>query len=267
MGEIGGMSEQTLSPGRTLAHQRQATILKHVREKGVVSIAEMASFFQVSRETIRRDLKVLADGDELNLVHGGAARFEDEEPALSFREGENAAGKASIGAFAASLVTDGMVVLLDSGTTALAVAHGLRNRRSLTVFTPSLTIAQLLCRQPDIRVHMPGGEIDPREEAIGGIDALRGISALRVDVAFIGAGSLTTDGLITDFTRMGAEMRSAMIEMAREAYFILDSSKFGRLTPMRIPDADKASGVIVDREPDAQTLRGLKKRGLELIVA
>ncbi|WP_367718261.1 DeoR/GlpR family DNA-binding transcription regulator [Nitratireductor sp. GISD-1A_MAKvit] len=261
------MNKETVSSGRTLAHQRQAIILKHVREKGVVSIAEMARLFQVSRETIRRDLKVLADGDALNLVHGGAARFEDEEPALSFRQGENAAGKAAIGTFAASLVSDGMVVLLDSGTTALAVANGLKERRSLTVFTPSLTIAQLLCRQPEIRVHMPGGEIDPREEAIGGIDALRGISALRVDMAFIGAGSLTTDGAVTDFTRLGAETRSAMIDMAQKAYFILDSSKFGRLTPMRIRDAERAAGVIVDRKPDAQTLRALKEQGLDLIVA
>lgn len=261
------MSDNTISSGRTLAHQRQSIILKHVRDKGIVSIAEMALLFQVSRETIRRDLKALADIDELSLVHGGAARFEDEEPALSFREGENATGKAAIGAFAASLLTDGMVILLDSGTTALAVAHALRDKRSLTVFTPSLTIAQLLCRHPDIRVHMPGGEIDPREEAIGGIDALRGLSALRVDMAFIGAGSLAADGAVTDFTRLGAEMRSTMIDMAQKAYFIIDSNKFGRLTPMRIPGADRASGVIVDREPEAQTMRALKAKGLKLIVA
>ncbi|MDN2568107.1 DeoR/GlpR family DNA-binding transcription regulator [Aquibium sp. A9E412] len=262
------MSDSSPSPsGRALAPQRQAVILQHVREHGVVSIAEMARVLGVSRETVRRDLKVLAEQRAVSLLHGGAARVHDEEPALSQRREENAAGKAAIGRRAAELVTDGMVVLLDSGTTALAVAHALKERRNLTVFTPSLAIALLLCHQPGIRVHMPGGEVEPREEAIGGIDALNGVAALRVDLAFVGAGSLTADGAVTDFTRLGAEMRAAMIGTAGAAYFILDSSKFGRPTPMLIPGFAQAAGVIVDRRPAPATVQALDAQGLGLLVA
>ncbi|WP_295813243.1 DeoR family transcriptional regulator [uncultured Nitratireductor sp.] len=74
------MSGKITPASRALAPQRQTVILEHLRDKGVVSIAEMAVLFDVSHETIRRDLKVLAEQDALNLVHGGAAGFEGEEP-------------------------------------------------------------------------------------------------------------------------------------------------------------------------------------------
>ena len=99
-------------------------------------------------------------------MHGGAARCEASEPALSLRSQENAAGKAAIGRAAAGLVENGMVVLLDSGTTTLAVAQALAELRNLTICTASLPIALLMCHVPGMRVHMLGGEIDPGERRL-----------------------------------------------------------------------------------------------------
>lgn len=79
-----------------------------------------------------------------------------------------------------------MVVFLDSGTTTLAVAHALGGLRDLTVCTTGLAIALHMCRQPQVRVHMLGGEIDPAEEAAVGLDALEAIGRFRVDIAFLG---------------------------------------------------------------------------------
>ncbi|WKL40344.1 hypothetical protein Q1M64_10830 (plasmid) [Sinorhizobium meliloti] len=137
---------------------------------------------------------------------------------------------------------DGMVVFLDSGTTTLAVSHALSGLRDLTVCTTGLAIALHMCRQPQVRVHMLGGEIDPAEEAAVGLDALEAIGRFRVDIAFLGGGGLSPDGEVTDFTRNGAEQRSRMIAMAGKAYFVLDSSKFGRLTPpshTRVPSGGR----------------------------
>lgn len=145
----------------------------------------------MSRETIRRDLKLLSDQGRLGIVHGGAARFEPSEPAMSLRSQENAGGKAAIGKAAASLVRDGMVVFLDSGTTTLAVAQAMAGLRDLTICTASLKIALHLCHVPGIRVHMLGGEIDPGEEAASGIDTLDAMARFRVDIAFLGGGALS----------------------------------------------------------------------------
>lgn len=251
---------------KALAPRRHDEILRRLAADGSVGIAELAGFFDVSRETIRRDMKFLADRGQLDLVHGGATLFEATEPALNQRSQENAAGKAAIGRAAAGLVDDGMVVFLDSGTTTLAVAHALTGRQNLTICTTSLTIALLMCRQPNVRVHMLGGEIDPAEEAAVGIDALEAISRFRVDVAFLGGGGLSPDGEVTDFTRNGAEQRSRMAATAARAYFVLDSSKFGRLTPLRIQRFELAAGVIVDTPPPSPTIEALERKGPKLIV-
>jgi DeoR family glycerol-3-phosphate regulon repressor len=253
---------------RLLAASRYDEILRRIGAAGSVSISELSDLFGVSRETIRRDFRYLAERGQLDIVHGGAARRQAVEPALDQRAAENAAGKAAIGRFAATLVEDEMVVLLDSGTTTLAVAQALAvTRRGLTVCTGSLGIAQLLCRVTGTRVHMLGGEIDPNDEAAVGIDALEAIGRFRVDVAFVGVGGLSDDGEPTDYTRVGAEQRGRMIAVARRAYFVVDRSKFGRLTPVRIPNARAATGIIVDAPPPAGTAAALADRDLRLIVA
>ncbi|WP_097143131.1 DeoR/GlpR family DNA-binding transcription regulator [Rhizobium subbaraonis] len=252
---------------RALAPRRHGEILRRLATDGTVGITELADFFDVSRQTIRRDLKLLADRGQLDLVHGGATLFEPVEAAFTERREENAGAKAAIGRTAAGLVRDGMVVFLDSGTTTLAVAHALSERKNLTICTTSLSISLLMCRQPHVRVHMLGGEIDPVEEAAVGIDALEAIRHFRVDVAFLGGGGLSPDGEVTDFTRSGAEQRSRMTNTAGKAYFVLDSSKFGRLTPLRIPRFELAAGVIVDRRPPEPIGEALERRGPALIVA
>lgn len=252
---------------RALAPRRHGEILRRLAADGTVSISELALFFDISQQTIRRDLKLLADRGQLDLVHGGATLFEPVEAAFTERHEENAGAKAAIGRTAAALVRDGMVVFLDSGTTTLAVAQALAERRNLTVCTTSLSIALLLCRQPAIRVHMLGGEIDPGEEAAVGVDALAAISRFRIDIAFLGGGGLSPDGEVTDFTRNGAEIRSRMASTAGKAYFVLDSSKFGRLTPIRIPGFERAKGIIVDRAPPPEISQALTEKGPATIVS
>lgn len=260
-----GMSDSLST--RALAPRRHGEILRRLGADGTVSITELADFFDVSRQTIRRDLKHLADRGQLDLIHGGATLFEPTEAAFVERRQENGTAKQAIGRAAAGLVRDGMVVFLDSGTTTLAVAHALAERKNLTICTTSLSIALQLCRQPLVRVHMLGGEIDPAEEAAVGIDALEAISHFRVDIAFLGGGGLSPDGEVTDFTRNGAEQRSRMVATAAKAYFVLDSSKFGRLTPLRIPRFELAAGVIVDARPPQAMCEALERKGPALIVA
>ena len=251
---------------RPIAARRHDEIMRRLGAAGTVSVEELATLFDVSRETIRRDLKVLAEKGRLDVVHGGAARRESVEPALDQRSRENAEGKAAIGRAAARLVENGMVVLLDSGTTTLAVAQALLDKRDLTICTNSLCIAQMLCRVAGTRVHLLGGEIDPVDEAAFGLDTIEALSRFRIDIAFVGAGGLSQTGEVTDYTRIAAEQRARMIAVAAHAYLVLDGGKFGRLTPIRVPGADKATGLITDTEPPAPLRKALKQRRIRTIV-
>ena len=250
-----------------LAARRHTEILRRLAATPAVGVAELSALFAVSRETIRRDLKALARRGALDVVHGGATRREAHEPALDHRAAENAAGKAAIGRLAAGLVQDGMVVLLDSGTTTLAIARALPERRELTICTGSLAIAQILCRVPGFRVYLFGGEIDANDDATTGIDVIDAVGRFRVDIAFLGGGGMAVDGEVTDYQRAGAELRSRMIAAATQAWFVLDRSKFGRLTPVRIPGFWTARGLVVDAPLPAPAQEALSVRGLRVLVA
>jgi DNA-binding transcriptional ArsR family regulator len=153
---------------RPLAVRRHNEIVQRLRAAGSVSVGELADVFGVSHETIRRDLKLLADQGHLDVVHGGAARRGMMEPSIAQRGGENAEGKAAIARAAARLVQDAASVLLDSGTTTGALTYELVGRPGLTIFTNSLNHALTLCRVSGNRVVMLGGEIDNNDEATFG---------------------------------------------------------------------------------------------------
>lgn len=249
---------------RPLAVRRHDEIVRRLRAAGSVSVGELAETFSVSHETIRRDLKLLADQGHLDVVHGGAARRGVMEPALSQRQTENAQGKTIIARAAASLIPDAATVLLDSGTTTAAIALEIVGRRGLTICTNSLSNAGLLCRAPGNRIYMLGGEVDGNDEATIGIDVAAAVGNLRVDIAFVGVGGFDEDGEPTDYSRAAAEMRGQMILSGR-TYLVADSSKFDRRTPFRIPHFSRAFGLIVDRAPSDRVSRRWKERGLTVL--
>ena len=256
------------TPGaRLLARRRHDEILRRLAIDGSVGVGELAAFFGISRETIRRDFRQLADRGHVEIVHGGAARREPFEPPFGARAEHNAEGKAAIGRTAAALVEDGMTVLFDSGTTTLAIARALVGRQNLTVCTGSLAIAQLMCRVSGTAVYMLGGRIDPTEEAATGVDVLETIGRFRFDLAFVGGGAVSADGEVTDYTRIGAEQRGRMLRSASRAYFVVDSTKFGQRSPVRIPHFESAAGLITDRAPGEPIAEALTQIGVPLLMA
>ena len=137
-----------------LAEERQNLILEMVNSRGSVSITEIQRKLKVSRETVRRDLMLLAGRNRLRKTHGGALSLERSEPEIAVRQVTNAEGKRAIGRVAASLVPDGASVILASGTTVQSVADALLIREGLTVFTNSIvTCAKLAGHNEQSRLH------------------------------------------------------------------------------------------------------------------
>lgn len=251
---------------RPLAIRRHNEIVQRLRAAGSVSVGELANIFGVSHETIRRDLKLLAENGHLDVVHGGAARRGMMEPSIAQRGEENAEGKAAVAREAARLVPEAASVLIDSGTTTAALCQELVGRPGLTIFTNSLNHALALCRVSGNRVVMLGGEIDSNDEATFGTGTSTGIDAVRVDIAFIGVGGFAEDGGMTDYSITAAETRGKMI-LAGRAYLLADQTKFARRTPFRIPNMDKCVGVIVDRMPETGLASAWAAFGWDVILA
>lgn len=251
---------------RPLAIRRHNEIVQRLRAAGSVGVGELAKTFGVSHETIRRDLKLLADQGHLDVVHGGAARRGMMEPSIAQREGENADGKAAIARMAAGMAAEAASVLLDSGTTTEALAYELVGHPGLTIFTNSLNHALTLCRVAGNRIVMLGGEIDNNDEATFGTGTASGIDSVRADIAFIGVGGFAEDGGLTDYSLVAAETRGKMI-IAGRAWLLADQTKFDRRTPFRVPNMDKVVGVIVDRMPDSALASIWTNWGWEIVLA
>jgi DeoR family glycerol-3-phosphate regulon repressor len=251
---------------RPLAVRRHNDIVQRLRAAGSVSVGDLAQTFGVSHETIRRDLKLLADQGYLDVVHGGAARRGMMEPSISQREGENIDGKVAIARTAAAMIEEASSVLIDSGTTTEQLAYELVGRPGLTVFTNSLNHALTLCRVPGNRVFMLGGEIDNNDEAAFGTGPAAGIETVRADLAFIGVGGFAEDGGMTDYSVVAAETRGKMM-FAGRSYLLADHTKFARRTPFRVPNMNHCKGVIVDRMPDRPLAAAWEKLGWEIVLA
>lgn len=249
-----------------LAEQRHQYILSELGKTGALSVAELVRTLDVSRETIRRDLNALAARGLLAMTHGGALAADRREPSLSEREAAHAGAKQAIGRRAAIFVPDGASVLLDSGSTTHAVALALADRHRLTVYTNDWRIAFVLARRNENRVTLLGGELSDDEDATFGLDTIQQLAQYNVDFAFVGAGGITPDGDLTDYSRLAAEVRSRMLAAAGTVIVVADHSKFGRVTPVRINGVEAARYLVTDRSPDKAMRRALAARGLELIV-
>src|SRR5262245_38231196 len=238
-----------------------------VNQRGSLSITEIQRKLKVSRETIRRDLVLMADRSMLRKTHGGALSLERSEPDIAVREVTNAAGKRAIGRLAAGLVPDGASVILAGGSTVQSVADALLARQGLTVFTNSIGNCMRLAGRNKNRVHMLGGELQAINGAALGRDATAMLAHYFADFVFVGAGAISPKGWLMDYTREEGELHSLMLQSARTAVVVADHSKFNRYAPVRVDNFDKVTHLVTDRPPEAPVMAALSVLPLELLVA
>jgi DeoR/GlpR family transcriptional regulator of sugar metabolism len=249
-----------------LAEQRHEVILAMVAERGAMSIKELQRRLKVSRETIRRDIALLADRNSLRKTHGGALSLESVEPSISKRQMTNIAGKRAIGRKAAELVPDGASVIISSGTTTQCVADALQSHRDLTVFTNDLVSCGKLAGRNGNRVYILGGEVTVNGGAFGR-DAAAMLAQFYADYAFIGAGAVSGTHWLMDFSREEGELHSVILESARTTAVVADHTKFNRVAPVRLKNIEKVKYLITDAMPDRAIVEALKPLSIELLIA
>lgn len=250
-----------------LAEQRQQLILDRLAADGAVSIATLSTELRVSRETIRRDVQLLADRSLLRKTHGGAMPIVAVEADVGLRTTINPDGKRAIGKRAALEVPDGASLILDSGTTTRSIADALASRHGLVIYTNDLEICRRLARRNGNRVILLGGEIQAQDDATIGWDAIETLSRYYADFAFVGAGGITPSGELTDFTRDAAELRGRMLTAAKWSAVVADHTKFGHTTPARVARFNRGHRIITDKPPLRPLKTALEARGVEILVA
>lgn len=232
-----------------LPEERRRAILDHVRSSGSADVAGMSGRLRVSAATIRRDLRLLEERGDLERTHGGAVTPRlgtAYEPVYGDKLRRNAAAKSAIAARAATLVQDGEVVILDSGSTTLGLAEHLARRRNLTVVTSDLQIAVALAAGSSVEVIVIGGRVRSSLFSVIGPSAESDLRALNADVAFLGADGISLTAGVTNANLEEAAIKQRMLEAGQRAVLLADHTKFGKTNLAKVCDVDAFDEIITD---------------------
>ena len=227
--------------------QRQQDILGLARAQGRVNVDLLAARFEVTPQTIRKDLNELCDRRLLSRVHGGAVVASGvENIAYEARRFIAQAEKRAIGGAAAQLIPNNASLFINIGTTTEEVARALHQHQDLLVITNNLNVATILYRHPRIDVIVAGGPVRRADGAVIGAAAVEFVSQFKVDYAVIGASAIDEDGALLDFDVREVRVARAIIENARRVLLVADRSKLQRSAPVRIGHLSEIDTVITD---------------------
>jgi DeoR family fructose operon transcriptional repressor len=249
--------------------ERHAAILERARADGRVDVGALASEFDVTPETVRRDLSALERLGHLRRVHGGAIPVErlGFEPGIQARDAAMAAEKARIAQAALAELPQEGAILLDAGTTTARLAELLPADRELTVVTNAVPIAMTLSSRPNLTVLTIGGRVRGRTLAMVDQWALRVLAETYVDVAFVGANGISVERGLTTPDVTEAAVKAAMVQAARRAVVLADHTKVGNDAFARFAELRQVDTLISDSGLDPVVAADLQAAGPRLVLA
>ncbi|WP_282937271.1 DeoR/GlpR family DNA-binding transcription regulator [Paenibacillus sp. RC67] len=250
-----------------LAAERYEKIVSVVNQRGAIRVSELSELFQVTEETIRRDLDRLEQAGRLTRSHGGAVSIkDDQQPEIPYFEREitHAEEKKRIAQEAIKLIGPKDRILLDASSTAWYMAAEVPDL-PLTVLTNSIKVATELSKKEKIEVISTGGILAQRSLSFVGPLAERSLDTYHVDKVFLSCKGVHLERGISESNELQARVKERMIGMADEVILLADSSKFGVQAFTHVADLSEVNTIITDRHIAQETLEQLQNRGISVV--
>jgi DeoR family glycerol-3-phosphate regulon repressor len=248
--------------------QRRKQIVALVKQRGFVTIEMLAQQFDVTVQTVRRDLGQLSEEGEVSRFHGGAGLPSSiTNIDYTTRKVLNLGEKKRIARLVAQHIPDHSSLFINIGTTTEAVARELLNHQDLRFITNNLNVAQLLAGKPEFKVVVAGGTVRSRDGGIVGQSASDMISEFRVDYAVIGISGIDSDGTLLDYDSDEVRATRAIISNARHVFLVADHTKFSRRPMVRAGSIAEVSAIFTDQPPPPQIAELLKAHDRKIYVA
>lgn len=252
---------------RTL-NRRQQDMLAMARREGFVSVDALADRFQVTPQTVRRDLGLLCGEDLLRRYHGGVTSPSSvENTAYQARQAHLPEEKRRIAELLARHIPNEASLFIDLGTTNEAVARALMSHHGLRVITNNLNVAIMMSNNPSFEVVAAGGVVRGRDHGVTGQAAVDLVRQFKVDFGVIGISGIDTDGSLLDFDYHEVRVAQAIIEHSRQVFLAADHSKIGRNAMVRLGDLSQVHTWFSDREPPEELRAVLQAAGTHVLVA
>ena len=250
-----------------LAIERRREILARLAVEGKVIVSELARDFEVTEETIRRDLERLDKEGLVSKTYGGAVSKHNTALDLPYniREGVNVFQKQKISDEVAALVNDGERIMLDSSSTALYIVKKLKNKKNLTIITNSVKILIELADKPDWTVLSTGGLLKNGALSLTGSSAEKMISTYHVDTAICSCKGVDTAMGVTDSNEKDSLIKQAMFASAERRILALDSEKFDKKSFVRVCGFRDIDILVTDSTPPEKWISFCEDKKIELV--
>lgn len=250
-----------------LTAERKRWLLDVLKAEGKLLASDLSKRLGVSEDTVRRDLRELDRAGLLQRVHGGALPRSRTSIHYAEREKESTDAKRQIGAAAARLLRPSELVVLDGGTTPLAVAEHLPADLAVTIATHSLPALEVLSRHAQADCIVVGGRLFKAARVAVGTAAVDAYRLLRPDCCVLGAAGVHPEAGITTFDGEEAAVKRAMVEHAARVIVVAASEKLGTVAPYLLIPITRVTQLVTDRGATADDLRPLRDRGIDVVIA
>ncbi len=261
------MANHSIDGSNMLIDERRQHVLAKIQREGRVLVSELSDTLGISRITIRKDLDFLESKGLLKRTHGGALASSTStllDPSLQEKEKKQSAEKERIAKAAASLVEEGLCIMLDSGTTTTAIARELRRFSNLTIITNAVNIAAELAGT-DFEVILTGGTLRKNSFSLVGPIPEDVLSEMHADILFLGVDGFDVKGGLTTPNFLESRVNRAMVRAAKRVVAVCDSTKFGRRSLALIAPAKDIHTVITDKALSENDVDVLTSAGIELV--
>lgn len=251
-----------MKTGRILEMER------YIIGKGTAGMEELQAHFGVSANTVRRDVAELLQRGTVEKVYGGVCARQ-QGPTLThydIRRSNLEEVKTAVAKKAASLVTDGDVVFIDSGTTTLPMIDFLAEKQNVTVITHNLGAVNRAMPYENLHVIVLPGSLRRKTNSTTGSDSVRALRRYNIRLAFMAATGLSRHGA-TNSSPQEYDIKQCAVENSEKVYLLVDSHKFGVTGMMTYADIDAFDGIVTDREPDTEYTEWLREMNVPLFIA
>lgn len=247
---------------------RQTAIVRRIEQAGHATIDDLVVTFEVTPQTIRRDLTLLADAGLIARFHGGASPVNSTEN-LSYQDRQilNQAAKERIAAELVRHIPDHASLFINIGTTTETIARALLGHQGLQVVTNNLHVAAILSPKEDFRVIVASGEVRARDGGIVGEATLDFIRQFKLDYGIIGISGIDEDGALLDYDYREVRVAQTIVEHSRQVWLAADRSKFGRRAMVHLGNITQADAFFTDEPPPQGIAEQLQAAEVRLFVA
>lgn len=250
------------------ASRRRALIAEQIQARGEAEFADLAREHGVSEMTIRRDVSRLEEEGVVRRILGGAIAVGSfaREPAFEARASVAAEPKRQIARAVVDLLEPKQTVILDSGSTCLAVAREIVSRGlGLTILTPNVRAGLELASQPDTQVLLVGGHLRPEEPNLVGADAEDFLGRYNADLFIMGAAGIHAERGITEYDSGESGVKRAGMASAERTVTVADSTKLGIVQFVRVAPLTALHTIVTDAPTDDPTIAAAREVGVEII--